>query len=85
MANCVEALQEAAKREYVPDKRYMLAGAATLLYAAIEAFRDDPTTENMIELNGIWSYSARVIKLASPIVDPSGGGHMPVPQERKVA
>lgn len=63
---CIDALREAAEREGMNDKRFMLLGAATLLQSAIEDFTADPRLETLIHLNGVWSYSNRVLNISPP-------------------
>lgn len=62
---CIEALYLASDAHTSLDKKYMLRSAATLLESAVGAFSLDPSLENMIELNGVWSYCAKVLKAAN--------------------
>jgi hypothetical protein len=80
---CIGALNEAARVEVKEDTRHMLKSAALLLREAVERLCVEASLENMINLNGVWAYSARVLKLATPQVDPNppqaGAGQPPLP------
>lgn len=88
---CLRTLREAARLEVKPDVRYTLQAAAALLAEKTAAFVEDQTVENMIDLNGAWAYCQRVLKLATPQVDPnpprSGSGQLPayLEERRRVA
>ena len=71
--SCMKALREAAMVEPDNDKRYMLRGAANVLQEALDRLANDPTLENMIDVNGAWAFAARCLKFITPPQDGSGG------------
>ena len=82
--NCIRTLREAARVE--PNMRVakQLRFAADNLEEAVEAFITCPELAQLIVLNGMWSRATYVLKLASPIVDPTPPTTI-VEQERKAA
>lgn len=81
---CLKALSEAARLETNIDTQFLLRGAWALLDVAIKAFMEEQTTSTLTNLNGVWAYASRVLKLATPSGGPtSTGGRLPAPRQQE--
>lgn len=69
--NFLFTLRQLGQAEPNLDKRYLILGAATQLQEAIKDLWDDPTVENMTNVNNLWAYASRVMELASPPREPT--------------
>jgi len=67
----LKQLRDAAMQCSNVDYRSLLRGAADLLETHITVFSRDPTANNLIGVNGAWSYSSRILANVPPEAPPA--------------
>lgn len=81
----LKQLRDALFYETNLEKRQQLRESADNLRTHIGAFAVAQTFDNLTALNGAWARAMRVWYTRTPLADPPTGGHLPVPEQERIA